>query len=167
MLPQADLLADLCCRPLLPRLWLRADFPAAVGHADVEPLLHVHGGAGAHAHCLREPLGLSGPRSIPLRLQATLMGLSCHGAVQGTFQHFSETVAGLAFAQVIDLRWEVPCYLGAPSKGAQKPQFFSSCAVPLEYKSLMQRLEKNTSFWCSLPPCQTKAKVPASYEPEV
>lgn len=85
MLPQADLLADLCCRPLLQRLWLRADFPATVGHADVEPLLHVHGGAGAHAHRLREPLGLSGPRSIPLRLQATLMGLSCPRAVQGSF----------------------------------------------------------------------------------
>lgn len=66
MLPQAHLLVDLCCGPLLPRLWLRTDFLAVVGHADVEPLLHVRGGAGAHAHCLREPLGLPGPRSIPL-----------------------------------------------------------------------------------------------------
>lgn len=49
---QADLLVDLCCGPLLPRLRLRADVPAALGHAGVEPLLHVRGGARAHAHCL-------------------------------------------------------------------------------------------------------------------
>lgn len=58
MFPQADILVDLCCGPLLPGLWLRPDFPATLGHAGMEPLLHVRGGARAHAHCFREPLGL-------------------------------------------------------------------------------------------------------------
>lgn len=68
MSPQADILVDLCCGPLLPWLWLWADFPATVGHADVEPLLHVRGGSRAYAHCLGESLGLPGPRPIGLRL---------------------------------------------------------------------------------------------------
>jgi hypothetical protein len=72
--PQADILVDLCCGPLLPRLWLRPDVPATAGHASMEPLLYVHCGAWAHVHCLREPLGLPGPR---LWLQAPTMGLSC------------------------------------------------------------------------------------------
>ncbi|XP_021105193.1 transmembrane protein 79 isoform X2 [Heterocephalus glaber] len=58
---QADILAVLRRGPLLPRLRLRPDVPAAAGHAGVESLLHVHGGARAHAHGLGEPPGLSGP----------------------------------------------------------------------------------------------------------
>ncbi|XP_054567998.1 transmembrane protein 79 isoform X2 [Eptesicus fuscus] len=42
---KADILADLCHRPLLPRLWLRPDIPAPAVHASVEPLLHVRGRA--------------------------------------------------------------------------------------------------------------------------
>ncbi|XP_023496781.1 transmembrane protein 79 isoform X3 [Equus przewalskii] len=73
---QADILADLRCGPLLSRLWLRPDVPAPAVHADVEPLLHVRGGARAHAHCGREPPGLPRPRPLGLGLQAPPLGLS-------------------------------------------------------------------------------------------
>uniref|UniRef100_A0A9L0IBI2 Transmembrane protein 79 n=1 Tax=Equus asinus TaxID=9793 RepID=A0A9L0IBI2_EQUAS len=72
----ADILADLRCGPLLSRLWLRPDVPAPAVHADVEPLLHVRGGARAHAHCGREPPGLPRPRPLGLGLQAPPLGLS-------------------------------------------------------------------------------------------
>uniref|UniRef100_A0A8C3WEZ6 Uncharacterized protein n=1 Tax=Catagonus wagneri TaxID=51154 RepID=A0A8C3WEZ6_9CETA len=71
----ADILADLGCGPLLPRLWLRPDVPAPAVHAGVEPLLHVRGGA-THVHCLREPPGLPRPRPLGLRSQAPPLGLS-------------------------------------------------------------------------------------------
>lgn len=73
---QADILADLRCGPLLSRLWLRPDVPAPAVHADVQPLLHVRGGARAHAHCGREPPGLPRPRPLGLGLQAPPLGLS-------------------------------------------------------------------------------------------
>nr|KAF6316696.1 transmembrane protein 79 [Pipistrellus kuhlii] len=72
-----DILADLCHRPLLPRLRLRPDVPAPAVHAGVEPLLHVRGGAGAHVHCHREPPGL--PRLRPLGPQAPSLGLKQSG----------------------------------------------------------------------------------------
>uniref|UniRef100_A0A5F9CCI9 Transmembrane protein 79 n=1 Tax=Oryctolagus cuniculus TaxID=9986 RepID=A0A5F9CCI9_RABIT len=72
----ADLLADLRRGPLLPRLRLRPHLPAAAVHAGVEPLLHVRGGARAHAHRCREPPGLPGPRSLGLGPQAPPLGLS-------------------------------------------------------------------------------------------
>uniref|UniRef100_A0A8D2AGZ0 Uncharacterized protein n=1 Tax=Sciurus vulgaris TaxID=55149 RepID=A0A8D2AGZ0_SCIVU len=71
----ADILADLRRGPFLPRLRLWPDIPAAAGHAGVEPVLHVRGGARAHAHCLREPPRLPGPCTLRLRLQATPLGL--------------------------------------------------------------------------------------------
>ncbi|KAI2519673.1 transmembrane protein 79 [Homo sapiens] len=79
----ADLLADLCRGPLLPRLRLRPDVSATAVDADVEPLLHVRGGAGAHAHCHREPPGLPGPRPLGLRLQAPPLGLSLSALALG------------------------------------------------------------------------------------
>uniref|UniRef100_A0A4X1W023 Uncharacterized protein n=1 Tax=Sus scrofa TaxID=9823 RepID=A0A4X1W023_PIG len=72
----ADILADLCCGPLLPRLWLRPDLPTPAVHAGVELLLHVRGGARTHVHCL-EPPGLPRPRPLSLGSQAPPLGLSC------------------------------------------------------------------------------------------
>uniref|UniRef100_A0A8C7BMZ9 Uncharacterized protein n=1 Tax=Neovison vison TaxID=452646 RepID=A0A8C7BMZ9_NEOVI len=75
----ADILADLRCGPLFSRLWLRPHVPAAAVHAGVEPVLHVRGGARAHARRCREPPGLPRPRSLGLGPQASSLGLAPTG----------------------------------------------------------------------------------------
>uniref|UniRef100_A0A667IJD3 Transmembrane protein 79 n=1 Tax=Lynx canadensis TaxID=61383 RepID=A0A667IJD3_LYNCA len=71
----ADILADLRRGPLLPRLRLRPHVPAPAVHAGVEPVLHVRGGARAHAHLGREPPRLPRPRPLGLGPQAPALGL--------------------------------------------------------------------------------------------